>query len=132
MTIARKVFSAGVAAGLSVILAGCMGFGSGGGGAPVKRAQTGIEGTWIDAQGTGLSTLSGGQFTSTFVGTGESLASGTYVLTSPTDVHITGISKVRQSRGQPPGIEFNCRLASASQLNCTSKEGTNFVLTRRA
>ena len=130
MTIARKVLSAGAIAGLSAILAGCMS--GGGGGSPTRPAQTGIEGSWIDAQGTGLSTLSGGQFTSTFVGTGETLASGTYQLTSATDVHITGISKVRQSRGEPPGIEFNCRLTSTSQLNCTSAQGQQFVLTRRA
>lgn len=128
MTIARKVFSAGVAAGLSVILAGCMGFGSGGGGAPVKRAQTGIEGTWIDAQGTGLSTLSGGIFSTVATDTGQKLAEGSYVANGATSVQINGTSLIRQ--GSP--ISFNCLLISTSQLNCTSASGQQFVLTRRA
>ena len=78
MTIARKVFSAGAAAGLAVILAGCMG--GGGGGGAVRPVQTGVEGTWIDAQGTGLSTISGGIFTTVATDTGQKLAEGSYAL----------------------------------------------------
>lgn len=129
MTMARNVFSAGAAVALSVILAGCTSFGGGGGGGgPVRPAQTGIEGSWIDAQGTGLSTLSGGVFRTVATDTGQKLAEGSYVANSPTSVQITGTSLIRQ--GQPIG--FNCLLVSTSQLNCTSAQGQQFVLTRRA
>ena len=127
MTIARKVLSAGAVAGLCAVLAGCMGFGGGGGGAPVKRAQTGIEGSWIDAQGTGLSTLSGGVFSTVATDTGQKLAEGSYVANGATSVQINGTSLIRQSP-----ISFNCLLISTSQLNCTSAQGQQFVLTRRA
>lgn len=128
MTIARKVFSAGAVTGLSVLLAGCMGFGGGtGGGGSVRPAQTGVEGNWIDAQGTGLSTISGGVFTTVATDTGQKLAEGSYTLTNPTSVQITGTSLIRQAP-----ISFNCLLVSTSQLNCTSSAGTQFVLTRRA
>jgi hypothetical protein len=128
MTIARKVLSAGAVAGLSAVLAGCMGFGGGGGGGPSARpAQTGVEGSWIDAQGTGLSTLSGGVFSTVATDTGQKLAEGSYVANGATSVQINGTSLIRQSP-----ISFNCLLVSTSQLNCTSSAGQQFVLTRRA
>jgi len=125
MTIARKVFSAGAVAGLSVLLVGCMG--GGGGGGSTRPVQTGIEGSWIDAQGTGLSTISGGVFTTVATDTGQKLAEGSYVASSPTSVQINGTSLIRQAP-----ISFNCLLISTSQLNCTSSAGQQFVLTRRA
>ena len=127
MTIARKVFSAGALAGLSIALAGCMSGGGGTSGGAVRPAQTGVEGTWIDAQGTGLSTISGGIFTTVATDTGQKLAEGSYQLTNPTSVQISGTSLIRQSP-----ISFNCLLVSTSQLNCTSSAGQQFVLTRRA
>jgi hypothetical protein len=128
MTIARKVLSAGAVTGLSAVLAGCMGFGGGGGGGSSARpAQTGIEGSWIDAQGTGLSTLSGGVFSTVATDTGQKLAEGSYVANGTTSVQINGTSLIRQSP-----ISFNCLLVSTSQLNCTSQQGQQFVLTRRA
>lgn len=126
MTIARRLFSAGAVGGLTMVLAGCMGFG-GGGNPPARAAQTGVEGTWIDAQGTGLSTISGGVFRTVATDTGQKLAEGSYVLTSQTSVQITGTSLIRQAP-----ISFNCLLISTSQLNCTSSAGQQFVLTRRA
>ena len=126
MTIARKVLSAGAVAGLSAVLVGCMS--GGGGGGPVRPAQTGIEGSWIDAQGTGLSTLSGGVFTTVATDTGQKLAEGSYVASGATSVQINGTSLIRQ--GSP--ISFNCLLISTSQMNCTSQQGQQFVLTRRA
>ncbi|RLP26884.1 hypothetical protein [Mesorhizobium sp. YM1C-6-2] len=125
MTIARKVFSAGAVGALSVILAGCMG--DGGGGSPSRPSQSGVEGSWIDAQGTGLSTLAGGSFSTVATDTGQKLAEGSYTLTNPTSVQINGTSLIRQSP-----ISFNCLLVSARQLNCTSSAGQQFVLTRRA
>jgi hypothetical protein len=126
MTIARKLLSAGAVAGLSVMLAGCLGGGTGGGSGTVRPAQTGVEGNWIDAQGTGLSTISGGVFTTVATDTGQKLAEGSYMLTNPTSVQINGTSLIRQSP-----ISFNCLLVSSSQLNCTSSAGQQFVLTRR-
>ncbi len=117
MTIARKVFSAGAVAGLSILIAGCMG-GGGGGGGSARPAQTGIEGSWIDAQGTGLSTLSGGIFSTVATDTGQKLAEGSYVANGATSVQISGTSLIRQSP-----ISFNCLLVSTSQLNCTSSAG---------
>ncbi|MEW9804404.1 hypothetical protein ABUE31_00210 [Mesorhizobium sp. ZMM04-5] len=125
MTIARKLVSASALAGLSVILAGCLG--GGGGGGSSRPVQSGVEGTWIDAQGTGLSTISGGIFTTVATDTGQKLAEGSYALTGTTSVRITGTSLIRQAP-----ISFNCLLVSTSQLNCTSSAGTQFVLTRRA
>ncbi len=127
MTIARKLLSAGAVAALSVILAGCLGGGGGGGNAPARPAPTGVEGTWIDAQGTGLSTISGGMFSTVATDTGQKLAEGSYILNNPTSVQITGTSLIRQSP-----ISFNCLLVSSNQLNCTSSAGQQFVLTRRA
>jgi hypothetical protein len=125
MTIARRLFSAGAIAGLTVILAGCMGGSMGN--PPTRAAQTGIEGAWIDAQGTGLSTISGGVFQTVATDTGQKLAEGSYMLNSPTSVQINGTSLIRQSP-----ISFNCLLISTRQLNCTSSAGQQFVLTRRA
>ncbi|MBL8578261.1 MAG: hypothetical protein JNK47_13620 [Mesorhizobium sp.] len=127
MTIARKLLSAGAVAGLSLILAGCLGGGGGGGNSPSRPAPTGVEGTWIDAQGTGLSTISGGVFSTVATDTGQRLAEGSYILNNPTSVQITGTSLIRQSP-----ISFNCLLVSSNQLNCTSSAGQQFVLTRRA
>ena len=126
MTIARKLFSAGAIAVLAASMAGCM---SGGGpsSSPMRAAPTGVEGAWIDAQGTGLSTFSGGVFQTVATDTGQKLADGSYVLAGQNSVEINGTSLIRQSP-----ISFNCLLISTSQLNCTSSGGQQFVLTRRA
>lgn len=125
MSIVRTCASAGVAAGIAAILAGCVS--SGPSMPPVARAPSGVEGTWIDAQGTGLSTLSGGVFTTVATDTGQKLAEGSYILTGTNAVEINGTSLIRQSP-----ISFNCLLVSVNQLNCTSSTNSQFVLTRRA
>ena len=126
MTIARKLVSTGAIAVLSAALAGCMSSGDAGG-PPMRMAPKGVEGAWIDAQGTGLSTFSGGVFQTVATDTGQKLSDGSYVSTGPTSVEINGTSLIRQSP-----ISFNCLLISTSQLNCTSSGGQQFVLTRRA
>lgn len=125
MSIAQKVLSVGLGLAASTALAACTT--SGPSAPPVAAAPSGVEGSWIDAQGTGLSTINGGTFQTVATDTGQKLADGTYSLTGPTSVEITGTSLIRQSP-----ISFNCLLVSTSQLNCTSAAGQNFVLTRRA
>lgn len=127
---ANRVRNTLALAGLAAALSACVSYpgsgGGGGGGTPVRPA-SGIEGAWIDAQGTGLSSLSGGVFQTVATDTGQKLAEGSYILNGANSVQITGTSLIRQSP-----IAFNCLLVSSSQLNCTSSAGQQFVLTRRA
>lgn len=125
MTLLRTMLSGGMTAAAALLLAACTT--SGPANAPMAAAPKGVEGSWIDAQGTGLSTISGGSFQTVATDTGQKLADGSYTLTGPTSVQINGTSLIRQSP-----ISFNCLLVSTSQLNCTSAAGQNFVLTRRA
>jgi hypothetical protein len=128
-TTANRVRTTLALAGLAAALAGCVSYpgGGGGGGGGTVRPASGIEGAWIDAQGTGLSSLSGGVFQTVATDTGQKLAEGSYILNGQNSVQISGTSLIRQSP-----IAFNCLLVSASQLNCTSSAGQQFVLTRRA
>jgi hypothetical protein len=123
MTIARKLLSAGIAAAAAITLAACS---TSGPGEPPSVAAKGVEGSWIDAQGTGLSTFASGSFRTVATDTGQKLADGSYTMTGATSVQITGTSLIRQTP-----ISFNCLMVSTSQLNCTSATGQNFVLTRR-
>lgn len=125
MTLLRTTATIGIAAATAVVLAACT---TGGPSAPLSgnASPRGVEGSWIDAQGTGLSTLSGGSFRTVATDTGQKLSEGSYTVTGPTSVEINGTSLIRQSP-----ISFNCLLVSTSQLNCTSASGQNFVLTRR-
>jgi hypothetical protein len=123
MTIAQKLLSAGIAAAAAVTLAACTTTGPG---EPTTITPKGVEGSWIDAQGTGLSTFSGGSFKTVATDTGQKLADGSYTMTGGTSVEIHGTSLIRQTP-----ISFNCLMISTSQLNCTSSSGQNFVLTRR-
>ncbi|TGQ71173.1 hypothetical protein EN829_001970 [Mesorhizobium sp. M00.F.Ca.ET.186.01.1.1] len=125
MNIARKVLSMSVAAAAMAGLAACTT--SGPDQPPIGAAtQKGVEGSWIDAKGTGLSTFTGGTFTTVATDTGQKLADGSYTMTGATSVQINGTSLIRQTP-----VSFNCLLVSTSQLNCTSSSGQNFVLTRR-
>lgn len=123
MTIAQRLLSAGIAAAAAVTLAACTTTGPG---EPPVITAKGVEGSWIDAQGTGLSTFKGGSFATVATDTGQKLADGSYTTTGGTSVEIHGTSLIRQTP-----ISFNCLMVSTSQLNCTSASGQNFVLTRR-
>ncbi|MBZ9848738.1 hypothetical protein LB565_12170 [Mesorhizobium sp. CA14] len=123
MTIARKLLSAGAAASL-LAAAACTTTGPS---QPPAAAPKGVEGNWIDAKGTGLSTFTAGNFTTVATDTGQKLSEGSYTMTGPTSVEIHGTSLIRQTP-----VSFNCLMISTSQLNCTSASGQNFVLTRRA
>ncbi|MBZ9853719.1 hypothetical protein LB566_07905 [Mesorhizobium sp. CA13] len=124
MTIARQILSMSVAAATMMGLAACAT--SGPDQPPLGAAPKGVEGAWIDAKGTGLSTFAGGTFTTVATDTGQKLSDGTYTMTGATSVEIHGTSLIRQTP-----VSFNCLLVSTSQLNCTSGAGQNFVLTRR-
>jgi len=124
MTIARKLVSMGMSAALATALAACTT--SGPDGPPMAANPTGVEGSWINAEGKAVSTLTGGKFTTVSAETGEKFADGSYTKTGATSVEINGTSLIRQQT-----IAFNCLLVSINQLNCTSAAGQNFVLTRR-
>jgi hypothetical protein len=68
-----------------------------------------------------------GTFTTRTTDTNQLLASGTYINTSPTLVEINMTSLVRNTQSK-----VNCALVSQSQLNCTTAEGAQFSLARRA
>ncbi|RUZ75680.1 hypothetical protein EN943_19885 [Mesorhizobium sp. M7A.F.Ca.US.006.01.1.1] len=124
MIIARKILSMSVAGAIATMLAACAT--SGPDEPPMAAAPKGVEGSWIDAKGTGLSTFTGGTFTTVATDTGQKLADGSYTMTGATSVQINGTSLIRQT-----AVSFNCLMVSTSQLNCTSSSGQNFVLTRR-
>jgi hypothetical protein len=124
MITVRNLISAGLVAAVSIALAACTTSGPAG---PIRSgASNGIEGSWIDAQGTGLSTFQGGRFQTVATDTGQKLSDGSYRMTGPTSVEINGTSLIRRAP-----VAFNCLMVSTSQLNCTSSTGQNFVLTRR-
>jgi hypothetical protein len=106
--------------------------GSLGGSAPAAAVArpSGVEGSWQDPTG-GVSTFSGGAFQTVASDTGEKLSEGRYTLSGRDSVAITGTSLARQRRNEPAAVAFNCLLASANQLNCTSSSGQQFILTRR-
>ncbi|MFC3074415.1 outer membrane lipoprotein Omp10 [Shinella pollutisoli] len=87
---------------------------------------TGVEGAWVDPNGI-VSTFAGGTFSTRTTDTNQLLASGTYINISPTLVEIDMTSLVRNTRSK-----VNCALVSLSQLNCTTAEGAQFSLARRA
>ena len=91
-----------------------------------RPAPTGVEGAWVDPNGI-VSTFAAGTFTTRTTDTNQLLASGTYVNTSPTLVEINMTSLVRNTQSK-----VNCALVSQRQLNCTTAEGAQFSLARRA
>ncbi|AOF90560.1 MULTISPECIES: outer membrane lipoprotein Omp10 [Rhizobiaceae] len=93
---------------------------------PVRQQQTGVDGAWVDPNGI-VSTFASGTFTTRTTDTNQLLASGTYIKTSPTLVEINMTSLVRNTQSK-----VNCALVSQSQLNCTTAEGAQFSLARRA
>lgn len=125
MTTARTLPSAILAAGLAVLLAACQSAGPSMRAAPASPK--GVEGRWISTDGVAVSTFAGGVFTTTATDTGNKLADGSYTMVDQNNVAITVQSKIRQTT-----TSVNCALANASQLNCTSSAGQQFVLTRQA
>ncbi|HEV7249045.1 MAG TPA: outer membrane lipoprotein Omp10 [Shinella sp.] len=91
-----------------------------------QQQQTGVEGAWVDPNGI-VSTFAAGTFSTRTTDTNQLLASGTYIKTSPTLVEINMTSLVRNTQSK-----VNCALVSQAQLNCTTAEGAQFSLARRA
>lgn len=123
MVYSRNVLSvASIAATLAV--AGCQMAG------PPPRAsapsQTGVEGEWLDSEGVAVSRFSDGSFQTVAIDTGNTLSEGSYRYRDQRTVEISGQSVMRQSP-----VSYNCALVSAEQLNCTSSDDRQFVLTRR-
>ncbi|WP_011582044.1 MULTISPECIES: hypothetical protein [Chelativorans] len=108
---------AGLAAAL--IISGCVGM--------PRSAESALEGQWVDAQGVGVSTFSGGQFATVASDTGNRLSQGTYRFRDGQTVEISMTSLIRQTQ-----TNLTCSLTTPNQLSCTSAQGQRFVLTRRA
>lgn len=124
MSIAGRIAStAGVVA--LAALAGCT-TGPGPRPGPVALAPQGIEGSWVDQQGTGVTNFIGGRFETYATDTGQKLSEGTYTMNDPSMAQISGFSLIQQKP-----VAFNCAIASPVQLACTSSTGQQFVLTRR-
>lgn len=112
-----------------IMLAGIAGCQTGGGyrsAPPVAVAPQGIEGSWIDQAGTGVTNFTAGHFETYATDTGQKLSEGSYTMRDAIVAEITGFSLIQQKP-----IAFNCAVASQNQLNCTSSSGQQFVLTRR-
>ena len=120
MTTARGMLSAGLAAALAVAVAGCT---TGGPGAPpISSAPRGVEGSWIDAQGTGISTFAGGRFQTAATDTGQNLADGSYTMTATaTDAsgQSTAISTQVQAQVSSVDLTQNPPLLSINGQNYT-------------
>lgn len=95
-------------------------------GPPIAAAPAGVEGEWMSTDGVAISRFSGGVFETVATDTGNKLADGSYVMTDPRSVQITVVSLIRQTT-----TSVNCALVTPAQLNCTSSQGQQFVLTRR-
>lgn len=87
--------------------------------------QTGIEGNWIDEQGTGQTIFANGTFRTVATDTGQTLSQGNYSMRDARTIEISGQSLIREAP-----VRFNCQMASQAQLNCTAQSGQNFVLRR--
>ena len=85
----------------------------------------GIEGRWMDGSGAGITNFSGGRFETHAADSGQLLSEGVYNFRGGSLVEISGNSIIRQ---RP--VSFNCSIAAANQLNCTSATGEQFIMTR--
>jgi len=116
------------AAGFTALaaLAGCTTGPGPGPSGPIAVAPRGIEGSWIDQQGTGVTNFTAGRFETYATDTGQKLSEGTYTMRDPVLAQISGFSLLQQ---RP--VAFNCAVASPVELKCTSATGQQFVLMRR-
>jgi len=103
----------------ALIISGCAGM--------PRSAESALEGQWVDAQGVGISTFSGGQFATVASDTGNRLSQGTYRFRDGQTVEISMVSLIRQTQ-----TNVTCSLTTPNQLSCTNAQGQSFALTRRA
>lgn len=85
-----------------------------------------VQGEWVDPNGI-VSTFQGGRFETRTTDTNSVLATGQYQLVSDRMVAIDLMSRLRGTTSN-----VNCAIISPSQLNCTSDDGSQFSLARRA
>jgi hypothetical protein len=119
----RTVWMALAIGAVGVGIAGCNGSGTY---VPIG-AGSAVDGEWAGTDGATLTRFSSGNFLTTFVGTGETLATGTYQMVDARTVRIAMHSVVRQTDSS-----VDCTLVSASSLSCTGADGRQFGLVRRA
>ncbi len=94
---------------------------------PIQQPQkTGVEGSWMDANGL-MSTFNTGSFQTRTTDTNVVMASGTYVTQPSGLIEINLFSNISKTTSK-----VNCSLIGTTQLNCTAASGTQFSLTRRA
>ncbi|WOC16799.1 outer membrane lipoprotein Omp10 [Pseudochrobactrum sp. MP213Fo] len=125
----RTAASLALTATLAIALTACTTYGpgdNGGGNLPIRPANNGIDGGWMDANGI-TSSFNGGVFETRTTDTNEKLAEGNYRYLSPRLVEIDMRSIVRGTTSK-----VNCALVTTSQLNCTTSTGSQFSLTRKA
>lgn len=118
----RNLFSLGIVA-MSLAMAGCQ---TGTPGGSQQAGTSVVEGEWIGTDGVAISSLQGGRFSSRAIQTGEMLTEGSYTQRDQSTIDLSFYSLKSQTN-----TTATCMLVSASQMNCTLANGTNFVLTRR-
>lgn len=119
-----KKLSIFLALGATAVLSGCMST-SPRPLPPIEQPAT-VEGQWIDPNGI-VSSFENGTFTTRTTDTNQLLASGTYTHTSGKLVQINMTSLVRNTQSK-----VNCALVTPNQLNCTTEQGQQFSLARKA
>ena len=114
--------------GLGLVAAGCVANQSTGSFGPGGRPSAGIEGNWAPADGNAIATCQNGAFVNRAVDTGQAFtAGGRYTYTGGNRVEIAYTSVVRQTQ-----VNVNCLVVTPAQMNCTTADGANFQLFRRA
>ena len=97
-----------------------------GGGGPIARAPSGVEGDWVGTDGVAISRFTAGRFETYATDTGNKLAEGNYVQRDARTIDINLTSLIRQTTSS-----VACSLVTPRQMNCTSSAGSQFVLVRR-
>ena len=124
--ISIRTASIGILVGASV-LAGCQAPAPMRSQGPSVARQNAVEGEWASTDGVAISRFSGGAFETRATDTGNTMANGSYRYVDNRTVAISVTSLIRNTTSN-----VNCALATTTQLNCTSSNGQQFVLTRRS
>ncbi len=93
----------------------------------VAPRPAGIDGDWVDTRGINSARFAGGTFVSTDSQTGATMARGSYTFRDQKTVDLSFTSLIRKTT-----VNAACLLAGPAQLNCTTANGAQFSLVRRA